>query len=55
MLYSFNKNDKRKMKMYFKEYIEFKKAVFRLGHNRILWNKLDNLYKYIGHKLNIAF
>jgi hypothetical protein len=52
MLYSFKTNNKNKMKMYFKEYHDFRKAVFRKGHNKLLWNKLDNLYNDIGHKLN---
>ena len=54
MLYSFNKNDKRKMKMYFKEYIDFRNAVLRTGHNITLWKKLDKLYQNIGEKLNIS-
>lgn len=41
---AFVNNDKKKIKMYKKEYIEFKAAVYREGLQDLTWQKLDFLF-----------
>lgn len=44
MLYSFEKQDKKKIKMYVKEYQDFRSACFRQDVFQEIWVKLDDLY-----------
>lgn len=52
MQYSYDTNNKPKMKMYFKEFEEFRKAVYRKNLPSDLLYKLDKIYEDTRIKLN---
>lgn len=52
MQYSYDNDNKSKMKMYFKEFEDFKNAVYRKNLPSHIVQKLDNVYKDIRIKLN---
>ena len=47
MLNAFKKKKKPLLKMYYKEYPDFRNAVYREGHDVELWDKLDSLVEEI--------
>jgi (p)ppGpp synthase/HD superfamily hydrolase len=52
MQYSYDNDNEPKMKMYFKEFEEFRKAVYRNNLPSILLYKLDKIYEDTRIKLN---
>lgn len=48
--YSIEQGEFSKVKMYFKEYPEFKKAVYRQGINDDVWYQLDYFYDIVKRK-----